>query len=98
MAVLQRSATVKMPIDRAERFWTRFVAHQIVQQHATGESIRISEAGTDAGTVSFNDAGGGKTEVTIELDPKAIGEADESAINVRVDSYLDSFKQFAEQQ
>jgi len=87
-----------MPIHRVERCWTKFIAQQIVDQQSHGGSQPIAAAGRDPGVVYFNDAGNGKTEVTIEIEPDAVVDADEQELNGRVDSYLDTFKRFAEEQ
>lgn len=58
----------------------------------------MSEGGNDPGIVYFNDAGNGKTEVTIEIDASGIAQGDEQTLNGQVETYLDHFKRFAEQQ
>ncbi len=95
MATLQRTTTIDIDIHAAEKRWTEFVTEQVGHERAQPSSGG-NGGSADPGSVYFNDAGDGTTEVTIQLDPNGISDADESTLNERVDSYLQSFKRFAE--
>jgi hypothetical protein len=100
MSMLERSATVTLPVDEAQKKWTAFtnqVAAEAKKQASSGATRPDGKGGADPGQVFFNEAGEGRTEVTIQLDPHGISNDDESTLNGRVDSYLDKFKTFAEQ-
>jgi len=93
MAQLERRCTVKMPVDKAEKFWNDFAQ----QAQGEGPAPKGGNGSTaDPGTVYFNDAGNGQTEVTIQLKSDGVVEGDEQTLNQRVDGYLNRFKQFAE--
>ena len=98
MPMLERSATVTLPVDEAQKKWTDFterVAAQAKTQQAPANGG--TPTGDDPGQVLFNEAGDGKTEVTIKLNSQGISNDDEATLNSRVDSYLEQFKSFAEQ-
>jgi hypothetical protein len=80
-----------MRVDDAEKCWNDFNKQQ-AQPAGNGSA----KGGNDPGTVYFNDAGDGKTEVTIQLTSDGVVEGDEKTLNQRVDGYLERFKQFAE--
>lgn len=93
MPTLERTCKVKMRVDDAEKCWNDFASQAGSQAPAgNGEAA----ATQDPGTVYFNEAGDGMTEVTIKLDPSGIADGDESTLNQRVDGYLQRFKEFAE--
>jgi len=93
MATLERTCSVQMPVDKAEKCWNDFVA----QQQSGGQpAAQSTNGGQDPGTVYFNEAGSDKTEVTMQLNPEGIADGDDNTLNERVDSYLQRFKQFAE--
>ena len=94
MGTLQRTCTVKMPVDRAETCWNDFVAQQ--QQSGGQPNGDVKTGDGNPGTVYFNESGNGQTEVTMQINPQGIAEGDESTLNQRVDSYLQKFKQFVE--
>lgn len=97
MASLERRCTVKMRVDDAEKCWNDFAKESQSQgQQAPAGGNGKGGGGQDPGTVYFNDAGSGMTEVTIQLNPQGIAEGDENTLNQRVDGYLQRFKQFAE--
>jgi len=96
MGKLERTCTVKMKVDDAEQKWNTFASKQQQsggQQTPTGNGNGSSG---DPGTVYFNEAGNGQTEVTIQLDPSGVADGDEQTLNSRVDGYLQRFKEFAE--
>jgi hypothetical protein len=95
MSTLERSCTVKMNVDQAEKCWTDFVG----QQGQTGSAApqgKGQAGGQNPGTVYFNDAGNGQTQVTMQLDPDGITEGDDKTFTQRVDGFLNKFKQFVE--
>jgi hypothetical protein len=98
MPQLERSCTVQMPVDKAETCWNDFVA----QQQQAGGQPDAAPAGNGSsqqqnpGTVYFNEAGSGQTEVTMQLNSDGIAQDDDSTLNQRVDGYLQRFKEFAE--
>lgn len=96
MPTLQRTCTVKMPVDQAEQTWNKFTSQQ-GQQDAPKAGSGQGD-GQDPGTVYFNEADNGQTEVTIQLNPEGIADGDEQSLNQRVDGYLVKFKQFVESQ
>lgn len=97
MPNLERRCTVKMRVDDAEKCWNDFATQGQGQQAPAGGDGK-GGGGQDPGTVYFNDAGNGMTEVTIQLTSDGIAEGDENTLNQRVDGYLQRFKQFAEAQ
>lgn len=96
MAVLQRSAKVQMSVDKAETCWNDFAkqAQGAPQADGTGGGGN----GKDPGTVYFTKVDDKTTEVTIQIDPAGIASGDESQMNQRVDSFLESFKGYVEKQ
>jgi hypothetical protein len=97
MPQLQRKCTVNMRIDDAEKCWNDFAKQRQSQGQQTPAGGGNGKTGTqDPGTVYFNDAGDGKVEVTMQLNPEGIADGDETTLNQRVDTYLQGFKQFAE--
>jgi len=95
MPKLERKCTVKMRVDDAEKHWTEFTSKQQSQGKQAPAGNGSGNA-TDPGTVYFNDAGDGKTQVTIQLNSDGVAEGDEKTLNQRVDGYLQQFKEFAE--
>jgi hypothetical protein len=93
MSTLERSCTVQMPVDRAEECWSEFTAQQ---GQGGGTTASPQGGGENPGTVYFNEAGKGKTEVTMQLNPDGIVDGDQSTLNKRVDGFLNNFKKFAE--
>jgi hypothetical protein len=94
MAQLERKCTVNMRIDDAEKCWNDFSKQ--AQTDAQAPKGGGGNGAQDPGTVYFNDAGDGKVEVTMQLNPEGIAEGDEQTLNTRVDGYLKRFKEFAE--
>jgi nicotinamide mononucleotide (NMN) deamidase PncC len=85
-----------MKVDEAEKCWNDFASEQSQSTPTAGKEGKTPSGQQDPGTVYFNDAGNGKTEVTMQLNPDGIAEGDEQTLNQRVDGFLNRFKQFVE--
>jgi hypothetical protein len=99
MPTIERTCKVRMPVDQAEKKWTEFASKQSQSNPASGAQPQGKSgngSSGDPGTVYFNDAGDGTTEVTIQIDPEGIAEGDENTFNQRVDGFLQNFKQHVE--
>jgi hypothetical protein len=94
MPTLERTCTVAMPVEKAEECWNAFTSKQ--QQSGGSAPTSQGNGAADPGTVYFNEAGKGKTEVTMQLDPQGLADGDEQTLNQRVDGFLNNFKKFAE--
>jgi len=90
MVVLQRSTRVRLSLEEAKRCWGSFASGPWKRPRRDA----ISGEGPDPGTVYFTRVDDETTEVTIQVDPSGLTAREERTVNRRVDSFLESFKDF----
>ena len=92
MPIIECTCSVPISVDEAEQTWNAFLSQP---QQAGG---RPGDGRTDEtiGTVYFKEEGGGRTQLTMQLDPTGVAVGDEATLRNRMDSYLRLFRDFVE--